>query len=285
MRLTCPNCDAEYEVPDDVVPEEGRDVQCSNCGKTWFQHHPDYAPDEDANALARNSVTEDEEQAPPRETLADIMDQDDEEDEDDIHVPAAAKPSEVDPAVADILRQEAETELQARRNSRSETLESQPDLGLPDGDAPDESGRRVKEARDRMARMRGEPEAMSDADVNAAAVSSRRDLLPDIDEINSTLRTDNNGASGAEGQAQVDAPSEMKRKRGFRRGFMWILILIILLVLLYIYAPRLAEAVPALEAPLATYVNLVDQLRVWLDGRVQGALRWLDDTAASQSGS
>ncbi|MBK6466238.1 MAG: zinc-ribbon domain-containing protein [Rhodobacter sp.] len=32
MRLVCPNCDAKYEVPDDAVPEGGRDVQCSSCG-------------------------------------------------------------------------------------------------------------------------------------------------------------------------------------------------------------------------------------------------------------
>ena len=25
MRLTCPNCDAQYEVPDEVVPATGRD--------------------------------------------------------------------------------------------------------------------------------------------------------------------------------------------------------------------------------------------------------------------
>ncbi len=47
MRLTCPNCDAQYEVPDEVIPTAGRDVQCSNCGKTWFQHHPDHLPEEE----------------------------------------------------------------------------------------------------------------------------------------------------------------------------------------------------------------------------------------------
>ncbi|WP_235602498.1 zinc-ribbon domain-containing protein, partial [Sulfitobacter pontiacus] len=44
MRLICPNCDAQYEVPDEVMPSSGRDVQCSNCGQTWFQHHPDFPP-------------------------------------------------------------------------------------------------------------------------------------------------------------------------------------------------------------------------------------------------
>src|SRR6056297_1821927 len=46
MRLNCPNCGAQYEVPEAVIPTSGRDVQCSNCGDTWFQHHPDHAPAE-----------------------------------------------------------------------------------------------------------------------------------------------------------------------------------------------------------------------------------------------
>ena len=37
MRLICPSCDAQYEVPDDVIPAEGRDVQCSSCSERWFQ--------------------------------------------------------------------------------------------------------------------------------------------------------------------------------------------------------------------------------------------------------
>jgi predicted Zn finger-like uncharacterized protein len=36
VRLLCPKCDAEYEIPDDVIPTEGRDVQCSGCQETWF---------------------------------------------------------------------------------------------------------------------------------------------------------------------------------------------------------------------------------------------------------
>ena len=36
MRLLCPKCDAEYEIPDYVIPAEGRDVQCSGCQETWF---------------------------------------------------------------------------------------------------------------------------------------------------------------------------------------------------------------------------------------------------------
>jgi predicted Zn finger-like uncharacterized protein len=36
MRLYCPKCDAEYEVPDGMVPAAGRHVQCTVCHTRWF---------------------------------------------------------------------------------------------------------------------------------------------------------------------------------------------------------------------------------------------------------
>ena len=36
MRLTCPNCGAEYEVPEGLVPPGGKHVQCSDCHTRWF---------------------------------------------------------------------------------------------------------------------------------------------------------------------------------------------------------------------------------------------------------
>ncbi len=36
MRLTCPNCGAEYEVPEGMIPPGGKHVQCTNCHTRWF---------------------------------------------------------------------------------------------------------------------------------------------------------------------------------------------------------------------------------------------------------
>ncbi|MDF3607666.1 zinc-ribbon domain-containing protein [Paracoccus sp. DMF-8] len=47
MRLICPNCAAQYEIDAAVLPEKGRDVECSRCGQIWFQPRPQ--PEEDAN--------------------------------------------------------------------------------------------------------------------------------------------------------------------------------------------------------------------------------------------
>ena len=178
MRLICPNCDAQYEVPDEVMPTDGRDVQCSNCGQTWFQHHPDNAPEEDQDrSVDVDAPAPDEEISPPPPPMP---------------RPAEPQRKQLDPAVADILRQEAEAEHEARRKRQSDTLESQPDLGLDSSDkndSADSEDRRTRQAQERMARMRGEPkpEPVSDSSVMAAAISSRRDLLPDLEEINSTL--------------------------------------------------------------------------------------------------
>lgn len=292
MRLTCPNCDAQYEVPDDVVPTEGRDVQCSNCGQTWFQHHPDHMPDDDAvdaptadEETAAPETPKEEERVeakpppPPAPTDNPGLDDLDDLPPDATRQQAPAR-KELDPAIADILREEAATE-QAARARTSDPLESQPDLGLEESD--DTSAERSEHARDRTARLRGTPEPMPEAELNAAAVSSRRDLLPDIDEINSTLRSDTDRDTNGP-HAQIDAPSTTKRKRSFRSGFAVVLVILAVLALIYIYAPQIAQAVPQADPYLTAYVTWVDGLRVWLDGRVQSLLSWLS-AMADRSGN
>tara|TARA_R110002049_G_scaffold23781_3_gene84481 strand:- start:91362 stop:92183 length:822 start_codon:yes stop_codon:yes gene_type:complete len=273
MRLICPNCDAQYEVPDEVMPQAGRDVQCSNCGQTWFQHHPDNTPDADEDAaLEADAPAPDEETAPPPPP------------------PAPPQPAperrQLDPEVADILRQEAEAEHEARRARASDPLESQPDLGLDEGDGgDDEAERRAREARIRMARMRGEPEPVSDAAANAAAVSSRRDLLPDIEEINSTLRNDSDRTgNSADNTSALDDPAKPRKSGSFRRGFGLMLLLAAVMALVYAYAPQIARTVPQVDPVLSSYVTWMDQMRLWLDGHLQSALIWLDTMASKSQG-
>lgn len=273
MRLTCPNCDAQYEVPDDVMPTAGRDVQCSNCGQTWFQHHPDHAPEEvmedGADVPPPDAPTPDEETAPP---------------------PPPTRPApeperrKLDPAVADILRQEAEAEHEARkrREQQAQPLESQPDLGLDAADTEDDRERRALEARRRMARMRGEPEPLSEEEARAAAMSSRRELLPDIEEINSTLRSDNDRSSPQTVPGEADLPVAA-RGVGFGRGFMLVIIWAAILIAVYVFAPQIARAIPQVDPYLSSYVSGVDQLRLWLDRHVQDLLIWLDSLAAQSS--
>lgn len=269
MRLTCPNCDAKYEVPDEVIPTDGRDVQCSNCGQTWFQHHPDHPSTEDDDLNIQRPDPDEEVAAPPPPPS-----------------PPPLERRQLDPAVAGILRQEAEAEHEARRKRLSQSLETQPDLGLPES-APDEhhdgddaAEQRALEAKRRMARMRGEPEPTP-----SAAHGRRRELLPDIEEINSTLRRENKrSASDADAHGDVEAAYDANSRGGFKTGFYLVLLLAALASLVYVFAPQIAERLPQSDPYLSTYVTWVDQMRVSLDVQLQRLLVWLDEMA-SGSGS
>ncbi|MFD1340915.1 zinc-ribbon domain-containing protein [Litorisediminicola beolgyonensis] len=266
MRLICPNCTAQYEVPVEVIPEGGRDVQCSNCGHTWFQPHPD----DDAPLVTEDTVAapEPKDEAGEDDEI-DLFADDEFEDEPaevQTDLPAQRRRS-LDPELAEVLREEAERESRARR-SEAEALESQPELGLMPPDF-DEAERRSRQARERMARIKGEdvPEPRSEPPAPAAEDNaSRRDLLPDVDQINQTLRSANERpVETEEGRAPV---VQRRKSGGFGRGFLTVLVLAAALSGLYAAAPSLTAAVPALADPLAAYVAAIDAARVWLDGQV-----------------
>lgn len=260
MRLTCPNCGAQYEVPDDVIPNDGRDVQCSNCGTTWFQPHADsassLAPPPTDSAL-RSALNPPEDPEPETTSDVDMPDQ----------VPTPSRRT-MDPEVQDILKEEAAHETQLRAQE-SGGLETQPDLGLDD--TTDDVERRAMQARTRMERLKGPdvapaPEPDIEEAVAAAAKSSRKDRLPDIDEINSSLR---NSAPSAGPQEAADSLEDAApAKSGFARGFAVPLIVAAILVLLYVLAPQITDLVPALGPALTSYVLFVDQLRETLNTRL-----------------
>ena len=281
MRLICPNCGAQYEVPDEVIPLDGRDVQCSNCGDTWFQSHPDQvqALDDDLETETVDDAAEEQEQAPEPDHQPDTQPEEDPHPKPEVE----EKPRrDIDPAVAEILQQEAAHEASQRKNETSSSLESQPDLGLQA--AEDDATRRSREARERMARMRGEGSDTPVADTTADALGSRRDLLPDIDEINSTLRSASDRQTDI-GDAGVYEDVEIMRKRsGFRRGFTLSILIAVILAAIYILAPKISETVPQAEPALNSYVILVDNGRVVLDGYVTSILEWRDEKATGGSG-
>jgi hypothetical protein len=103
--------------------------------------------------------------------------------------------------------------------------------------------------------------------------------LPDIEEINSTLRS-NSDRSPATDPGQT-AQIEVQEQRSSRRGFIFAVALVSVLAVTYSFAPQFAEAVPQLEGPLNTYVAMIDTWRAWLDEHVTEMLSWLDEAAAS----
>jgi len=257
MRLICPNCGAQYEVDDGVVPEGGRDVQCSNCGHTWFQRpaHKDPELTDELNEATTDDLPESE----PDDDSADAT-------------PEVSRP-ELDVGVANILRQEAEHEA-AQRDSEGTHLETQPDLGL--SDAPEEP----KGAMQRMARLRGLEEDEAIIAAAAAGNGTRKDLLPDIEEINSTLTAASERDDETAGEYR-----ERRHRSGFRRGFSLTLLFFALLALVYAYAPKIVESVPAAEPALSFYVEWVNNLRAAVDGYMQQAVTKLTALVSQISGT
>lgn len=333
MRLICPSCGAQYEVDESVIPDSGRDVQCSNCGHAWFQRsarqltaaaeeearqkdtktappppvaeaepaeqaepeqpeaaEPEAAEPEpegpaaeepeaaeaaqpkapaEAESAAEEPAAEAAEPEPAEpeeaaeETAEDGAEPEEEPAEPEAELAAVQSPERVrrtlDDAVKNVLREEAERETRARQVEGS-TLESQPDLGLAMTAAPAAAAEP-----DRVVRVRGDENDLDDDALVSRA--SRRELLPDIEEINSTLRA----TSEREGEpAAIDAPETLARRRsGFRMGFSTAVLIAVLLFGLYLLAPLIAASVPAAEPVLTGYVAGVDAARSWLDGQMK----------------
>ncbi len=337
MRLVCPNCGAQYEVDERVIPAAGRDVQCSNCGHAWFLRpsmlkggiledgmledgmledgmlegggedigeNTNADPDtQEAAADADPNHTQD---APEEASVAEEPDKDEtaeemsheaatgateaigaliktqgpaddkpeatddvaenKSDDEDLPLedsttksPAHENPAgerkaqQLDEGVREILREEATLEAEARRHGR-ERIETQNDLGL--GDQP--------AAQERTARLRGLD--VEDDTSTSGGSGARRDLLPNIEEINSSLEP-----IGSDDVVDdfADIP---RRKGGFGLGFLMMIVLAVIIVMFYIYAPLISERAPTIAPTMEAYVGGIDKMRTWLDSMVQLAL-------------
>lgn len=251
MRLVCPNCDAQYEVADDAIPAEGRDVQCSACGTAWFQPSPAVLAAEAAEAALFDAPEPVVEAAPelpaatPMPSAAEVA-QDVEDDE--ITAAASEPPSpprrNLDESLLAVLREEAEREAEARRAEIPRGIEIQPDLGLDTAPPLSRPGR-------------------------------SRDVFPDIEEINSTLRPSVEH-DGLEPEAAMEPV--LSGSGGFRQGFILMVTLGIVVLAVYLMAPRLAAQMPALAPVLQGFTDMVDGMRLALDG-------WMKQATSALQGS
>ena len=130
----------------------------------------------------------------------------------------------------------------------------------------------------RIAQLKGlDPDAPPAAPPKPAA---RRDLLPDIEEINSSLKAESVqvGIEGADDRGAMDNAG------GFRRGFAVAMMIAVIGLAIYVSAPRIVAMLPALDGPVQAYVGTVDSARLWLDATMRAAtesLRGMSGQAAS----
>lgn len=258
MRLICPKCDAQYDIADDVIPEGGRDVQCSSCAHTWFQM--------DKPKIAGRPLTQRPTPKPKPPAPSDDGPR---------HRPIETperKP--LDSSIADILREEAAREKEVRA-----TEEAQPHPTEETGKSPTE---RAEETRKRIAQMTGDsgatPAAVAAASTGAVQGANLR-TVPGIDEINATLRA-RAQASDTSGMTEEEK-QEVVHRRGFRRGFFVVLLLLAILITPYFFVDEITENLPQTADVMASYVQTVDQLRLWLDDQVRNVQVMINDLMAS----
>lgn len=276
MRLTCPNCGAQYEVDDRAIPEAGRDVQCSNCSHTWFQvSAAAQAAEEAAAAEAAPSMPEPAEVEGTEEdgTEAEAR----EAEATGAHDAAGGFPQTVRPQrrrpldenIQAVLREEAEREKRAREAEGP--VQIQPELGVP---APPPKPVPVPPPA-------AAPEVDDDEDdldePHQPQRGSRRDLLPDIEQINSTLRAGGQADFPAPPpESDMDAVRHEKGRRGFRRGFSYAVVILVVILVLYKMGPELSQRYPALAGPLNALHAAIDQYRAWLDRKVMAVVAMID---------
>lgn len=246
MRLTCPNCRAQYEVDDSVVPRGGRDVQCSACGHTWYQYPKEVALE------MRAAELEDDDDDEPGLTPAPRG--------------AAAAPR-IDKTVLDVLREEADREMAERRRDRS-SLESQGDLGLARPTRSKAAPSRIY-GEDDPATLAPPPPPIDDPeDTPAREAPRRRRVLPDIEELTSTLEPAGNARAAESPGAEAPAAE----RRGMRRGLTVVMLVAAGLIVLYKLGPALGTWFPPLDGVMTTYVDSVNFLRGVVSGTLRGLL-------------
>ena len=273
MRLICPNCDAEYEVDGDQISSEGRDVQCSNCAHTWLQMPEGF----DDTVPTLTGTAELEAQPESRD-----------EDETDAGftppIGAEMQPPRrtTDPDALDVIRQEVQHELQ-HRETEAGGIETQTELGLDQGGfaptppAPEIAPEITPELTpDTPSETQPPDETVTGglAPAHKRNEGNKRELLPDIEEINSTLASAPDPVYDEDGN--LDERATMGGRRGFRLGFGLMLLLTALLLLFYAYAPAQAERFPQFKTQIDAIIGFIDMMRAGLETGAQSLLKTLN---------
>lgn len=187
-------------------------------------------------------------------------------------------PSSIGTNVADILREEAEREVTQRRGEDAPSaIEPQGELELQET-APSDL------LRERLDRMRGDgvPQSTVAATLKAATSEPlegpRRERLPDIEDIKTTLRPGEHEDASA-----TISPAEMTkiRQSGFRLGFSVLVVAAAAAVAAYVFAPQIIGLIPSSEPTMISYVDAANTVRDGIDRIMARAISGINGLSAS----
>ncbi len=263
MRLVCPNCSSQYEVDISLFPDEGREVQCSNCEEIWFQY-----PVEDEKPLRLDALADDDDIAPPARPSQRLADDEQRELAAAVQEELAARDTNVErprsrrkierkdePVADDDILSQLREEI-AKEGGNFEdggpTMSSKRNLekaaqhaGIAVDDQPGPTGRRsdVFPDDDKRASDKGKGRRSRRSDKKP-----KREKRPRSGNLAAALR-------------DIDA-AEKRASMGFRHGFLTAVIVVMLGSGVYMFRGDIAEAYPPAAPWLAQYDELVIQGRI-----------------------
>ena len=254
MLLACPICQAQYEVPEDAIPETGCEVQCSACGETWFQPHPQATfPIENIRgdqrlqdfAYIKGAIEHNSESEPTepgnRDAQSPIFNN-----------PTAIQRPPIAPAVAEVLRQEADREARVRAASVFAEDQAPRETDTPAALETAQSS------------LQATPAAPTNAFPSAPPSAAASE--PDQFEAEETAPAPKpNTAQNA------DAPSYSSGRLGFIIG----VAAVMAALLFYLYAETLSSAAPSLTPYADLYTLWVDAQRQRVDPLIDQSVLWV----------
>ena len=233
IRLICPGCAAEYRIPDNAIPAQGREVECSACGNVWH--------------------------ATPRLALSDPQ------------VRAAAElPADPPPlnrrlpaSVLDILRDEVEHERRARAADEGEPTPAKPAPAQRPAADPEWPATTITRHQDPKPVAPALPEP---APVPPAPAQPARTALVPARVVSEPA------PEPVRQDAPAPRAAPNRKRGGYGVGFGLAVLLAAGVVALYLLAPALADR-GAWGDGLMQFRADLDGARLWLQDRADGLIR------------
>ncbi|PZQ52356.1 MAG: hypothetical protein DI556_01480 [Rhodovulum sulfidophilum] len=282
MRLTCPNCGAEYDVPEGLIPPAGKHVQCSACHTRWFRRgeaREELSEDEILRKLETRGARPGPRAVPSGGAEGAIP----------FPVRAAPEPeADPEPAAPSEVVVAPEPEPEPEPETPPAAPGPAPYRLVPDRGAANPAAERP-EAREAAPVIAPPPPAKPAATATPAAPSAASRAAaetrsaPGLAPARSEAPADSRGAAGEPGEPRgaaprtaprieladpAEAPPRAPRRRGrFLPGFILALLVVGLAFEVYIWRAPLAEQIPAAAPVIEGYADGVDAAREWLGTR------------------
>ena len=265
MRLICPKCDAQYNVADDAIPKGGRDVQCSTCGHTWFQTEMSRVLSRPVSRVLSRPIptaVKSEAKEPQMSASRDVGAYDVPHSHKEHSQPHQPKHRPVDANIANILRQEAGREHNVPAPEKTATPEKRERKPVSSEDI-DATRKRIAQMTDDAGGTRSGDKPARAAAAASGGGSANPRAIPSMNEINAVLRDRANNNANAE-ITEADRV-EAIRRRGFRRGFFFVMALFVLVITPYVLADQIIENIPQSRETMTQYVAIIEQLRATMN--------------------